>query len=314
MFSFYPMIEYELAATQLVLAMSGVGATLELEQFREIIRRPHPVAIILTIQYLVLPALAALCGRALGLEPGIAVGLVLINSVPGGTLASVFTYLGLGNLTLSIVMTCASTVVCFLGTPLALRWFTSGALPDDFSMPIGKTLFPIVFFLLLPVSFGALIAYLFPERKKQFTKWVVRISLVPLSMIVVGALSSGRIDVTDYGLQIPTILVAFITVTFISANTFSRLIGYSSSDAFTMALEVSMHNGNLALALIATFFPAAKEDPIGTGVFFVALFYSGATMVVTGLAVIIRRVRLAIKAQAAKVKGDSIPATSEPVE
>ena len=38
------------------------------------------------------------------------------------------------------------------------------------------------------------------------------------------------------------------------------LIGYNWSDAFTMGIEVALRNGNLAIALAATLFPASRPD------------------------------------------------------
>ena len=120
MFSFTDDVAYWTAATQLVLAMAGMGATLTLEQFREIARRPHPIGLVLFLQYVIFPGLAALCGWMYSWPPGVAIGLVLMNAVPSGSMTNVYTYLGLGNVTLSIVMTCASTALCFVATPLAL--------------------------------------------------------------------------------------------------------------------------------------------------------------------------------------------------
>lgn len=295
MFSFSDSVAYWTAATQLVLAMSGMGATLTLEQFREIVRRPHPVGIVLGSQYLVFPGLAALCGWMIELPPGVAIGLVLMNAVPSGSMTNVYTYLGLGNVTLSIVMTVASTAICFVATPLALEWFAAAELPKGFSMPIKETLYPIIFFLLLPVAFGALVAYYLPQWKQVFSRWIVRASLMPLTMYIVGSLTSGRIDVTEHGLHVPGLLIILVIATIVLTNELAKLTGFDSSDSFTMAIEVGMRNGNLAFALIETFFP--ERNPTNDGVRFVALFYAGATMVIAGIAVIRRRWRLARKAR-----------------
>ncbi|MEX2167792.1 MAG: bile acid:sodium symporter [Pirellulales bacterium] len=295
MFSFTDSVAYWTAATQLVLAMAGMGATLTLEQFREIVRRPHPVGIVLFLQYVIFPGLAALCGWMYSWPPGVAIGLVLMNAVPSGSLTNVFTYLGLGNVTLSIVMTVASTAICFVATPLALEWFAAAELPEGFSMPIKETLYPIIFFLLLPLAGGALVAYYLPQWKQAFSRWIVRASLVPLTMYVVGSLTSGRIDVTEHGLHVPALLIIFIIAAIVLTNELAKLTGFDSSDSFTMAIEVGMRNGNLAFALIETFFP--ERNPINDGVRFVALFWAGATMIIAGIAVIRRRWRLARKAR-----------------
>ena len=295
MFSFTDTVAYWTAATQLTLAMAGMGATLTLEQFREIARRPHPVGLVLLLQYVVFTGLAALCGWLVELPPGVAIGLVLMNAVPSGSLTNVYTYLGLGNVTLSIVMTCASTAICFLATPLALEWFAAAELPEGFAMPVKETLVPIIFFLLLPMVCGALVAYFHPNWKRLFSRWIVRASLVPLTIYIVGSLTSGRIDVTEHGLWLPALLVIFIAAAILLTNELSKLIGFDSSDSFTLAIEVGMRNGNLAFALIETFFP--EKNPTNDGVRFVALFYAGATMVIAGIAVIRRRWRLARRAR-----------------
>ncbi len=301
MFSFYPHIEYPLAATQLILAMSGMGATLTRHQFRAILMRPHPVALVLVLQYVVFPVLAAITARLAGLPPGIAVGLVLINAVPSGSFTNVFTYLGQGHVTLSIVMTLASTAVCFVTTPLVIDWLTAAELPSDFRIPLDQTLYPVLWFLVLPLIAGMLVARFWSKRAHLFARWAVRASLVPLALIVIGALGSGRIDVTEYGLGIPALLVAFIFATLILTRRLCLSVGYNWSDAFTIGIEVAVRNGNLAIALVASLFPAtSQDDPIGRGVFFVVLFYSGAMMVIGMLSVIWRRMLLSREQRAGR--------------
>jgi bile acid:Na+ symporter, BASS family len=300
MFEIYPQIEYPLAATQLILSMAGMGATLTLAQFQAILRRPQPVGLVLVIQYIAIPALAAVTARLAAVPPEIALGLVLINAVPSGSLTNVMTYLGHGNVTLSIIMTCASTALCFVATPLVIDVFTAADLPENFRIPVDETLYPVVMFLLLPLVAGMLVARFWKKGKHQFAKWAVRASLVPLAMIVVGALGSGRIDVTEYGLGIPVMLILFIYATLVVTRRLAMLLGFSWSDAFTMGIEVALRNGNLAIALVASLFPASeKDDPIGRGVFFVTLFYAGASLVLAMISVVWRRVQLKWQERAA---------------
>ena len=174
MFSFYPHFEYSLAAIQLILSMTGMGATLTRAEFRAIWRRPQTIAGVMVVQYLVLPAFATVVASLTGVPPGIALGMVLINSVPSGAFTNVFTYLGHGNVTLSIVMTCASTAICFVTTPLAIDWFSAAELPNDFHIPFSTTVFPVVAFLLVPMIVGMWIARYVPRRKQQIAKWAVR--------------------------------------------------------------------------------------------------------------------------------------------
>lgn len=299
MFELYPQVEYTLAATQLILAMSGMGATLTLAQFHAIVRRPQPVALVLVLQYVVFPVVAAAVARLANLPPGVALGLVLMNAVPSGSFTNVMTYLGHGHVTLSIVMTCASTAVSFAATPLVIDWLTAAELPADFHIPLDKTLYPVVMFLLLPLAAGMLIARFWHKGRHAFAKWAVRASLVPLAMIIIGSLGSGRIDVTEYGWRLPILIIVFIYATLILTRRLALLIGYNWADAFTMGIEVALRNGNLAIALVASLFPATqKDDPVGRGVFFVTLFSAGAALVLCMISVGWRRFQLARRAGA----------------
>jgi BASS family bile acid:Na+ symporter len=300
MFAFYPQIEYPLAAAQLILSMAGMGATLTVDQFQAILRRPQPVAIVLMLQYVVFPSLAALTAHWTGVPTGIALGLVLMNSVPSGAFTNVFTYLGRGNVTLSIVMTVASTVVCLVTTPLVIDWLTAAELPDDFHIPLDKTLYPVLLFLVLPLLAGMLVGRFWSAQRDAFANWMVRASLVPLAMIVVGSLASGRIDVTEYGWGIPILLFGFVYASLFLTRRLVVLLGYHWIDAFTMGIEVAVRNGNLAIALVASLFPATDtNDPVGRGVFFTTLFYAGSMMVVGLISVVRRRLELAWEQRAA---------------
>jgi predicted Na+-dependent transporter len=81
------------------------------------------------------------------------------------------------------------------------------------------------------------------------------------------------------------------------------LVGFNWSDAFTMGIEVALRNGNLAIALAATLFPATRaDDPVGRGVFFTTLFYAGASLVLAMFSVGWRQVQLRWQGHAAGVE------------
>jgi predicted Na+-dependent transporter len=129
---------------------------------------------------------------------------------------------------------------------------------------------------------------------------MVKASLVPLAMIIVGSLASGRIDVSEYGWRIPILLFGFVYATLFLTRRLVVLLGYNWIDAFTIGIEVAVRNGNLAIALVASLFPATvTNDPVGRGVFFTTLFYAGSMMVVGLISVVRRRVELAWEQRAA---------------
>lgn len=54
----------------------------------------------------------------LGLEAGLAVGIILVASCPGGMASNIIAYLARANLALSVVLTLCSTMLAFMLTPM----------------------------------------------------------------------------------------------------------------------------------------------------------------------------------------------------
>ncbi len=122
-FEFYHEHEAVFYSTQLVLAMLGMGATSTLQQFRDVLRAPGNIALVLALQFLVMPLLAVAFGRLTGMPSEIVIGLILLMALPSGSLSNILTFLGRGSVPLSIAATCASTALCLLATPLVLKVF-----------------------------------------------------------------------------------------------------------------------------------------------------------------------------------------------
>ena len=102
----------------LFLLMMGMGATLSVDNFRAVLRRPLPVIIGLASQFGWMPAIAWCLAVALDLSPVAAMGLVIMGCSAGGTTSNFFTYLSRADLALSISMTVVSTLVAVVAIPL----------------------------------------------------------------------------------------------------------------------------------------------------------------------------------------------------
>lgn len=72
-------------AILLGVMMFGMGLTLTTADFREIFRRPKDVFVGILAQFLIMPLAAFVLCKAFALPPDLAVGLMLLGCVPGGT-------------------------------------------------------------------------------------------------------------------------------------------------------------------------------------------------------------------------------------
>jgi bile acid:Na+ symporter, BASS family len=92
-----PWIFWSLAASML-----GMGLTLSIEGFKAIGKMPGSVALGLIAQYTIMPLAGWLVATALKLEPGLAVGIILVASCPGGMASNMISYLAKANVALSV--------------------------------------------------------------------------------------------------------------------------------------------------------------------------------------------------------------------
>ncbi len=293
MFERYADYEYWLASGQLALAMLAMGALLTPRDFVRVLLQPGALLLGLALQLCLVPLLAWGIGRALPLEAGVAAGLVLVAAVPGGTISNLITYLGRGNLALSISLTSITSVACLATTPLILRLFVGAHLPAEFEMPVARVAREIATTLLLPLSTGMLLGWRFPDWREAISRWGVRASLTLIGVMVVGAAGSGRLDPSLYGPLGPasTLLLCFGIQQI--AMGVCRAAGLAGPDRLAIGVEVTVRNTNLAIMLKASLFPAVagRLDPIGDGMLFVALVYGGVALFVAAPPVVLHRRR-----------------------
>jgi BASS family bile acid:Na+ symporter len=119
-------------------------------------------------------------------------------------------------------------------------------------------------------------------------------SLGVIVMMVVGGAGAGRIQPTAYGWSAPAAAFAMALVFTQVAQLATRLGGLVDRDRAAVGIEVTLRNTNLALLVKASLFPAVAgvPDPIGDGMFFMALIYGGLQLVATGVPVLFYRRRL----------------------
>ncbi len=277
MFDFYIRYEYWFAATQLALAMLGMGATLKVRDFVAVVKQPRALAYGLLIQILFVPlfawALIILTQPAVGL----AVGLALVAAIPGGTMSNVFTFLARGHVALSIALTAVCSFACLVTTPIVLGLLISAQLPGEFDMPAAKIATEITLILMLPLVIGMIVLSVWPNGAARFSKICIRTSIFIIILIVIGATGAGRVDIEKFAGSEILILLTFV----LGLATFSwfvpRLMGLNWPDSTAVNIEVTFRNGNLGLLIKASLFPAVVgvADPVGDMVLFTVLLYGG---------------------------------------
>jgi BASS family bile acid:Na+ symporter len=279
MFDWYPQYEYYLACVQLIFFMLGMGAMLRVSDFVQVLKQPRSLLYALAFQLLLVPLLAVVINYVGQFEAGVAIGLVLVALMPGGSVSKIFTHLGRGNVALSITLSALSTLAAVLTVPLFLRVLVFGFIPDDFAMPVKRMFVEVALFLLLPVVVGMVLARLAPNGRKLLSRGCVRIGWLIVIAMIAGSLGSGRIQPGDYGWRAPLAIIAFCMISQQASMLPFYIFHWQRADRLAIGIEVTMRNMNLALLMKALLFPEdSGVDPIAHGVLFVILFYAAVAL------------------------------------
>ena len=293
--------EYErgLSAAMVTLSMLGMGATLTVRDFATTLFAWKGLAVGMAAQLLLVPAWAGLMMLVLGLFPagfgglstagaiGIATGLALVAAMPGGSVSNLLTFIGNGNVALSVSLTAITTFVCLVATPVVLASLITVQVPGKFDIDTSRIMLDIGLFLIAPLLAGMVVRATTNLRQQIiFIKLMVRSSLALLAVIIIGSLGAGRLQFEPYGWLGPAIIIVFCIGALFLARLFAYACGTVQRDSLAIIIEVAVKNGLLALLVLTSMFPSHMlADQAGPeaqmiaaardGSIFVVLFFSG---------------------------------------
>lgn len=302
-FSDFDQYERGLSATMVTFSMLGMGATLTVRDFANTLTAWRGLAVGLIAQLILIPIWAGVAMFVMSMFPdgfgglsatgaiGIATGIALIAAMPGGSLSNLLTFIGNGNVALSVSLTAITTLICLFATPLVLAALVSVQVPGNFEIDKLQIMLDIGLFLIAPLIAGMVFRRLTHSKQQVlFTKIMVRASLALLALIIIGSLGAGRLQFGPYGWLGPAVVAVFgIGVLFLT-RFFATALGMVDRDSLSIVIEAVVKNGLLALLVVTSMFPAemlassegesaklivAARD----GCIFVVLFFSGFALI-----------------------------------
>lgn len=235
----------------LAVIMFGLGLTLTLDDFRRIGQDPKPVAIALGAQVLLLPALCFGLVIAFGLDPLLAVGMMLLAASPGGTTANLFSHLFRGDVALNVTLTAVNSVIAVVTLPIVVNLSVEYFDPEgagDVGLQLGKTL-QVFAIVLVPVAIGMVVRRSAPGFAERADKPVRIASAVVLALVICGALLAERDNLADYLTDIGPAATLFCACSLALGYLLPRLAGVDERQSLSSAFEVGIHNSTLAIAV-----------------------------------------------------------------
>jgi bile acid transporter len=280
------------------IIMFGLGAGLTPRDFSSAIRRPWGLIIGWLTQFGIMPFLAYLLVLGLVLPlpmeyaAPVAIGALLMGSVPAGTTSNIFTFFSKGNLALSVLMTTNSTLWALLMTPLALYIYGTRLMPAgaELQIPIENIIITLVI-MLVPVGFAMMI-----RRRNANIGAVMELMgglfgvfFIIFLMVTWVPRNWRLLVITPWQVYLVAIILGFLGITI--AYLIAKGVKLHPMNARTVGLETGIQNGPLAIAIVLLSFSGSPV--LGELLIVPALYSLFIVIVATFVTFYFRRANLA---------------------
>ena len=242
--------ETKLLGFMMIIIMLGMGASLTWRDFLIAFRKPKGVIVGLVCQYGIMPALGFVLAQALGLPPAIAVGLILMGCMPGGTTSNIFTYFSKAVLALSIMMTSVSTLVALGMVPATLAFYSGLAgYTGDYTIP-ATNVAQVLVVLLVPTIIGMVLRKANPNVGATLELLGGVMGIAVILFLVVTWIPRNHQLLLDTPLNVYAAAIGLGLVGMALGYALARLLQQDPNRSRTIALETGIQNGPLAILIV----------------------------------------------------------------
>lgn len=235
----------------LTLVMLGMGFTLTIDDFRRLFRAPSSLALGFLAHYTIMPLAGWAVAHVLNLDPGFAVGLILVASCPSGTASNVICYLARANVALAVMVTLTSTLLAFVMTPMWCKALAGHYVPVDAAKLSLSTLQIAV----APVLVGVFCNWRFPRAVASVSRIGPLVSVIALMFITGSIVAQNAAAVAANAGKLALAAVLLHVLGFGVGYLVAKILRRPEEIARTISIEVGMQNGGLAAVLAKQNFP-----------------------------------------------------------
>jgi BASS family bile acid:Na+ symporter len=245
------------------LTMFGIGAVLQIDDFKRIIQKPVLVLIGTVTQFAVMPFGAFALAKLFNLPAEIAVGLILTGSAPGAMASNVMSYIAKADTAYSVSLTTVSTLLCPILTPGLTFLLAKSRL----EVPFLDMVISVINMVVVPLFIGFGVRHYFKSKVEKILPVFPAISVTFIIFICSLVIALNK----SYLAQVTAVILAAGVV----LNVYGMLAGYGVGLVFrmetprrrTLAIEIGMQNAGLGTVLALKHFNERTAMPAAIFVF-----------------------------------------------
>jgi BASS family bile acid:Na+ symporter len=240
----------------LAFIMYGVSLEIDREQIKELASNFKSTIIGLASQILLLPLLTALFIYVLKPSPSIALGMIIISACPGGNVSNYATNLANGNVSLSVALTIASSLLSVVTTPLIFQMLSSSLLSNNtlVSVSFVDMFTSTIKLILIPLILGLYMQMKYINIVKKILPFVKVISVLIFLAFILLAIWGNLDNLKNYIHFVFFYVIIHNLSALAIGYVFPKTLGIKEMDCKTISIETGIQNSGLGLVLVFNFF------------------------------------------------------------
>lgn len=246
-----PDVVQTLLPLALAFIMFYLGLTLVVADFRQVALRPKALAVGLVGQVLLVPLAGFAVAQLSGLDPVMAVGLMVLAACPSGVSSGLLTHLAHGDTALAISLTAVTSLASVLTLPLvvgaAYQAFMASQLAVQ--LPVAAMVKGIFVLTTLPVLLGMVLRWRFAPTVLRVEAPIGKVTTALFVLIVLNTFWDQRQVLLD---NLPTLGPAVVVLNVLilgGAYVLSLWTGLSRRDRIAVITECGLKNSALGIVV-----------------------------------------------------------------
>lgn len=267
----------------LAVIMLGMGLSLTVTDFKRIFIYPKAVTLGLINQLVILPLIAFSLAIIFELNPGLAVGLMILAACPGGPTSNLISHLANGDTALSITLTAFSSLITVVTIPFIVNFSISYFIPGGEQPPLNifGTVISVLAITIIPVAIGMLIFKKSPQLARKMDRPFRIFSAVFFVLIILAAILKELENIVDYFSQIGPVALGLNVLTLAFGFFSAKALGLVAKQARTISIESGIQNGTLGITIAATLI-GNSEMTIPSAVYSLIMFGTAGVLIFIG--------------------------------
>lgn len=259
----------------LAIIMFGMGLGLTISDFTRVFSKPKAFLVGLVLQIISLPILTVAIISIFPMSAPFAVGMMILAACPGGVTSNILTYIGRGDVALSVSLTAIISLLGFVTVPLITGWALTNYMGEGApELDLAKTIIGVFVITTVPVVLGMLVRKISAGFADKAEKVFGPLSMVVFIVVVLGALYAERDTVVAQISQagLPAIVLNIVTMAVAAAVAAFMAVPRDQRTAIT--LECGLQNATLGIVVALTILGNA-EMSIPIAVYGLLMLFSG---------------------------------------